>query len=191
MLSHFSHVPLSATPWTVPARLLCPWDSPGNNTGVVHHDLLQRIFLTQGSNTLTSPALASSFFTSSATWEAQKVLTHCWTCLPLGASLTVLCKVSVLPLQGVQFQSLVRELRPHMLRGTKKSKQASKKGCFPLQNEDSYTESLRMVNNAMWVKCMAQNWAHRKYSIPFWVIIIPFLQIVKLSQVTKPRLEER
>ena len=34
-----------------PARLLCPWDSPGKNTGVGSHSLLQGIFLTQGSNT--------------------------------------------------------------------------------------------------------------------------------------------
>ena len=27
-----SHVQLFATPWTLPARLLCPWDSPGKNT---------------------------------------------------------------------------------------------------------------------------------------------------------------
>ena len=33
-----------------PARLLCPWDSPGENTGVGSHSLLQEIFLTQGSN---------------------------------------------------------------------------------------------------------------------------------------------
>ena len=33
-----------------PARLLCPCDSPGTNTGVGCHDLLQGIFLTQGSN---------------------------------------------------------------------------------------------------------------------------------------------
>ena len=33
-----------------PARLLCPWDSPGKNTGVGDHSLLQGIFLTQGSN---------------------------------------------------------------------------------------------------------------------------------------------
>ena len=33
-----------------PARLLCPWDSPGKNTGVVSHFLLQGIFPTQGSN---------------------------------------------------------------------------------------------------------------------------------------------
>ena len=29
-------------------RLLCPWDSPGKNTGVGCHALLQGIFLTQG-----------------------------------------------------------------------------------------------------------------------------------------------
>ena len=33
-----------------PARLLCPWDSAGKNTGVGCHSPLQRIFLTQGSN---------------------------------------------------------------------------------------------------------------------------------------------
>ena len=33
-----------------PARLLCPWDSPGKNTGVGCHALLQGIFLTQRSN---------------------------------------------------------------------------------------------------------------------------------------------
>ena len=33
-----------------PARLLCPWDSPGKNTGAGCHSLLQEIFLTQGSN---------------------------------------------------------------------------------------------------------------------------------------------
>ena len=33
-----------------PARLLCPWDSPGKSTGVGCHALLQEIFLSQGSN---------------------------------------------------------------------------------------------------------------------------------------------
>ena len=33
-----------------PARLLCPWDFPGKNTGVGCHSLLQGIFSTQGSN---------------------------------------------------------------------------------------------------------------------------------------------
>ena len=33
-----------------PTRLLCPWGFPGKNTGVACHFLLQKIFLTQGSN---------------------------------------------------------------------------------------------------------------------------------------------
>ena len=33
-----------------PARLLCPWGSPGKNPGVGCHALLQGVFLTQGSN---------------------------------------------------------------------------------------------------------------------------------------------
>ena len=33
-----------------PTRLLCPWNSPGKNTGVGCHFLLQGLFLTQGSN---------------------------------------------------------------------------------------------------------------------------------------------
>ena len=33
-----------------PARLLCPWGSPGKNTGVGCHSLLQGIFQIQGSN---------------------------------------------------------------------------------------------------------------------------------------------
>ena len=39
----------SATPRTV-ARLLCPWNSPGQNTGVSSLSLLQGIFQTQGLN---------------------------------------------------------------------------------------------------------------------------------------------
>ena len=55
------------------SRLVCPWDSPGKNTGVGCHALLQEIFLTQGSKLclLHLPALAGGFFTSSATWEAH------------------------------------------------------------------------------------------------------------------------
>ena len=33
-----------------PVRLLCPWDSPGKDTGVGCYSLLQGIFLTQGLN---------------------------------------------------------------------------------------------------------------------------------------------
>ena len=37
-------------PGLYPTRLLCPWDSPGENIGMGCHFLLQGIFLTQGSN---------------------------------------------------------------------------------------------------------------------------------------------
>ena len=54
-----------------PARLLCPWDSPGKNTGVGCHALLQGILPTQGqSRWLLPSALADGFFTNNATWEA-------------------------------------------------------------------------------------------------------------------------
>ena len=38
------------TAWTVAHRLLCRWNFPSKNTGVVSHFLLQGIFLTQGLN---------------------------------------------------------------------------------------------------------------------------------------------
>ena len=41
MLSHFSHVRLCVTPRWQPTRLPRPWDSPGKNTGVGCHFLLQ------------------------------------------------------------------------------------------------------------------------------------------------------
>ena len=47
-------------PW--PTRLLCPWDSPGKNTGVGCHVLLRGIFLTQGTErtSLVSPGLQAN-----------------------------------------------------------------------------------------------------------------------------------
>ena len=42
--------PIRCQSHRLPARFLCPWDSPGKNTGVSCHFLLQEIFLTQESN---------------------------------------------------------------------------------------------------------------------------------------------
>ena len=50
-------------------RLLCPWDSPGKNTRVGCHFLLQGIFSTQKSN--PSPLHWGWFFTIWATREAS------------------------------------------------------------------------------------------------------------------------
>ena len=59
-------------------QLLCPWDSPGKNTGVGCCALLQGIFLTWGLNPrlLSLPALAGGLLTTSATCEA-----HLWVTL--------------------------------------------------------------------------------------------------------------
>ena len=42
--------PTLVTPWTVARQVPLPWDSPGKNTGVGCHFLLQGIFLIQESN---------------------------------------------------------------------------------------------------------------------------------------------
>ena len=54
--------------------LLCPWDSPGKNTGAGCHFFLHGIFPIHGLNPwfLKSPVLAGRFFTISAIWEALK-----------------------------------------------------------------------------------------------------------------------
>ena len=49
-LSHFSHVRLIVTLLTVALQALSLWYSPGKNSGVHCHALLQGIFLTQGSS---------------------------------------------------------------------------------------------------------------------------------------------
>ena len=65
-LSNFNHVWLFVTPWTVAARLLCPWDSPGKNTRVGC-----QAFTNPGTEpmSLPSPALARRFFTTGMNWE--------------------------------------------------------------------------------------------------------------------------
>ena len=48
-----SHLQSCLTLWPYqlqPARLLCPWDSPGKNTGLGSHSLPQGIFPTHGLN---------------------------------------------------------------------------------------------------------------------------------------------
>ena len=72
-----------------PTRLLCPWDSPGNNTGVGARpspgDLPDPGIEPASPE---SPALAGGF--SSATWEAPRTSTYAlneYTCLfPEGSS---------------------------------------------------------------------------------------------------------
>ena len=63
------------------AGLLCPWNSPGKNTGVVCHSMLQGIFPTQGLNWVSW--IAGRFFTSWATWATDPYThahTHTYVC---------------------------------------------------------------------------------------------------------------
>ena len=63
IISHrqlLSNVQFLVTPWTGPARIPYPWNSLGKHTGVGSHFLLQRIFLSQGSN--PSPQLQADSF---------------------------------------------------------------------------------------------------------------------------------
>ena len=55
-----------------PARLLCPWDSPGKKTGVGCHFLLQGIFPTQRSDLCLLHGQADSL--PRATGEAQRMV---------------------------------------------------------------------------------------------------------------------
>ena len=64
--------------WTVASQLLCPWDSPGKNTGeglpFSSPGDLPKPRIKPAS--LMFPALAGRFITTSATWEAQEKPTH-------------------------------------------------------------------------------------------------------------------
>ena len=56
-----------------PARLLCPWDFPGNDTGVRYYFLLQRIFPTQRQN--PRACIAGGFLTAEAPGNPRYSLT--------------------------------------------------------------------------------------------------------------------
>ena len=58
-----------------PARLLCPWNSPGKNTGVGCHFFLQGNFLTQGLNCLSHQG----------SWEMSQIKHHKVQCLHLAS----------------------------------------------------------------------------------------------------------
>ena len=62
----------SVIPLTVASQALCQWDSPGKNTGVGCHVLLQWDLPDMEEPTsLMSPALISGYFTINVTWEDQ------------------------------------------------------------------------------------------------------------------------
>ena len=62
-----------------PTRLFSTWDSPGKDTGMGYHTVLQGIFPSQISNLglLCLLHWQAGFFTTSITWEAQIYSYHC------------------------------------------------------------------------------------------------------------------
>ena len=69
MLSHLV-VSDSVRPYGLwPARLLWPWDSPGKNSGVGCHALLQGDLPDPGTELMFPMPPAGGFSTTSATWE--------------------------------------------------------------------------------------------------------------------------
>ena len=132
MLSLFSRLWLFATLWTIaPLMLFCPWDSPGKNTGVDCHALLQGIFLTQGSNPhLMSPALAGRFYTTRATWEAQErgitlVAQSCPTlCNPMD------CSLPVSFVHGISQARIVERVAISFSRGSSRPRDRTRLSCI-------------------------------------------------------------
>ena len=63
---------LFVTSWNMQlARLLCPWNFPGKNTGVGSRSLLQRIFPIQGSNPGRSPELQADSLLSESSGKSK------------------------------------------------------------------------------------------------------------------------
>ena len=64
-----------------PARLLCPWNLPGKNTGMGCHFLLQGIFPTQGLNLFVwhlAPALSETLYPSATLWRNFSMSMFAW-----------------------------------------------------------------------------------------------------------------
>ena len=70
MLSLFSCVQLCNS-----AKLFCPWDSPGKNSGMGCHFLLQEISLTQGQNPCQDPKCSRAIKPTATPREARAAVT--------------------------------------------------------------------------------------------------------------------
>ena len=75
VLSCLSYVQLYVNPWTVPTRILCPWNFPGKNTGVGRHLLSLGHLPDPGvePESLVSPTLAGGFFTTAPRGEPHSL----------------------------------------------------------------------------------------------------------------------
>ena len=70
------------TPWTIAHQAACPWDLPGQSTGMGCHFLIQGIFLTQDRNLHLVPCQADSLLLSR---QGSPVLSRCCLIVSLDA----------------------------------------------------------------------------------------------------------
>ena len=97
LLSHFSRVRLCATPRWQPTRLSRPWDSPGKNTGVGCHFLLQCMKVKSESEVAQScPTLATPWTAAVVLLgiyaKVMKISIHTKTCTPVYSSFVHNCQ---------------------------------------------------------------------------------------------------
>ena len=99
LLSCFSRVRLCATHRQQPTRLLCPWDSPGKNTGVGCHFLLQCMKVKSESEVAQSCLTLSDLmdcsppgFSVHGTFQARVPE---WGAIAFSASIHSLCFMSI------------------------------------------------------------------------------------------------
>ena len=79
-----------------PSRLHCPWNSPGRNTGVGSHCLLQGISLTQESNPcLLHLLLAGRFFTTEPPEKWYIMCIYTYVCVCVYMCVYIYAKISV------------------------------------------------------------------------------------------------
>ena len=88
--------------------LLCLWSSPGKNTGVGCHSLLQGIFLTQGSNPSLPHCRQILYHLSQGKRKQSDKNSRCKT------SLVAQGLYSLLPMHGTWIQLLGRKPRSHV-----------------------------------------------------------------------------
>ena len=105
----------SLQPHGLPAKLFCPWNSSGKNTGVGCLSLLQGIFLTQGSN----PRLLGLLH-----WQVESLLLD-----PLGKPVMVLGETIRFRLGHKSSIHLLLQPHPSALWGP--SKKARKRDLWP------------------------------------------------------------
>ena len=125
LLSHFSCVRLCATPQTAATRLPHPWDSPGKNTGVGCHFLLQCMKVKGGSEVTQSCSTLSTTWT--AAYQAPPSMgfsrQEYWSGLPLnGAPLLIKISSNMTPINTTLFGNKVfadvLKMRSHWSRVT-------------------------------------------------------------------------